>query len=87
MIVHIKVTPNASKNKILGFDEGVLKVRIRGVPEKGRVNQELIDFLAEIFEIAKSKIEILNGHTSKFKKVKIEGVIPHIPHPAPQGAE
>jgi uncharacterized protein (TIGR00251 family) len=78
MIVHIKVTPNASKNKILGFDEGVLKVRIRGVPEKGRVNQELIDFLAEIFEIAKSKIEILNGHTSKFKKVKIEGVIPKI---------
>lgn len=74
MIIQIKVTPNASKNQILGFDEGILKVRIRAVPEKGRVNEELIDFLSEILGIAKSKIEILSGQTSRLKRLKIEGV-------------
>jgi len=69
----IKVTPNAKENRIVGYEEGVLRVRIRGVPEKGRVNEELIAFLAEVFDIAKSQIEIISGHTARLKRVKIQG--------------
>jgi uncharacterized protein (TIGR00251 family) len=68
------VTPNAAKNQIIGFEEGVLRVRIRGVPEKGRVNEELIAFLAQVLKIAKSRIQILSGHTSRIKRLKIEGL-------------
>ncbi len=74
IIIQIKVTPNASKNQLIGYQEGVLRVRIRGVPEKGRVNEELIEFLADILGIAKSQIEILSGHTSRLKRLKIEGI-------------
>lgn len=74
LIVQIKVTPNASKNKIIGFNEGILCVRIRGVPEKGRVNEELINFLADTLNIAKSRISIVSGHTSRLKRLKIEGL-------------
>lgn len=74
IILQIKVTPNASKNQIIGFEEKVLKVRIRGVPEKGRVNEELIEFLAETLGIAKSNIKILSGDTSRLKRLKIEGI-------------
>lgn len=74
LIVQIKVTPNAAKNQILGFKEGILSVRVRGVPEKGRVNEELIDFLADTLNIAKSRITILSGHTSRLKRLKIEGL-------------
>ena len=72
--MQIKVTPNASRNQILGYKEGILCVRIRGVPEKGRVNEELIAFLAETLGVAKSQIEILGGHTSRLKRLKIEGI-------------
>jgi len=74
MILHVKITPNASKNEIVGWEGELLRLRIRGVPEKGRVNEELIAFLAKYLKIAKSHIEIVSGHTSRLKKVKIEGI-------------
>jgi len=70
----VKVTPNAAKNQIIGFEEGILRIRVRGVPEKGRVNEELIEFLAKTLGIAKSRIEILTGHTGRLKRLKIEGL-------------
>ncbi len=70
----LKVTPNASKNQIIGWEGDLLRVRIKGVPEKGRVNEELIDFLAETLEIAKSDIEIESGHTSRIKRLRIDGL-------------
>lgn len=74
IILQIKVTPNAAKNQITGWEGEVLRLRIKGVPEKGRVNEELIEFLAETLDIAKSNIQILSGHTSRIKRVKIEGI-------------
>ncbi len=74
LTIQIKVTPNASKNQIIGFTDGILKVRIRGVPEKGLVNKELIKFLAEVLGVAKSQIELLSGETSRLKRLKIEGI-------------
>lgn len=73
IILQIKVTPNASKNEILGFEGEVLRVKIKGVPEKGKVNKELIKFLAKEFQVAQSEIQILSGKTSRNKKIKIEG--------------
>lgn len=69
----VKVTPNASQNQIVGWEGETLKVRIRGVPEKGRVNEELVDFLSEEFGVPKSAIEIASGHTSRLKRLKIAG--------------
>ncbi len=72
MILQIKVTPNAKENQIIGQEEGILRVRIKGVPEKGRVNEELISFLSETFKVPKSQIQILSGHTSRLKRVRID---------------
>lgn len=69
----VKVTPNASQNQIVGWEGDTLKVRVRGVPEKGKVNEELIEFLAEEFGVPKSAIEIASGHTSRMKRLKIAG--------------
>ncbi len=72
--LQIKVTPNASKNEIVGWEEGILRLRIKGVPEKGRVNEKLIAFLAKELGIAKSQITLMSGHTSRTKRLQIQGV-------------
>ncbi|HEY5260325.1 MAG TPA: DUF167 domain-containing protein [Rhabdochlamydiaceae bacterium] len=72
-MIQIKVTPNASKNQIVDWTEGVLRLRIKGVPEKGQVNEELIAFLAKQLGIAKSHIEMVSGTTSRIKRLKIAG--------------
>ena len=74
MILEVKVTPHASKNEILRWEENRLVVKIQGVPEKGKVNENLIDFLAKTLGIAKSQIEIIGGKTSRLKKLDIKGV-------------
>ncbi|MBU6382828.1 MAG: DUF167 domain-containing protein [Verrucomicrobia bacterium] len=71
MIITVKVTPNASKNEIVGWEGEVLRVRIKGVPEKGRVNEALIAFLAQEYKVAKSHITILSGHTARMKRIQI----------------
>lgn len=74
MNLSIKVIPNAPRNQIDGWQEKVLKVRIATVPEKGKANEELISFLAEVLGIAKSRIRLVLGGTSRIKRVDIEGL-------------
>lgn len=74
MILTVKVIPRARKNEIAGYENGVLKVRLQAVPEKGKANEELIDFLAEELELPKSSITLVRGQTSRIKHLKIEGL-------------
>lgn len=74
MILEVKITPNASRNEILRWEENRLVIKIQGVPEKGKVNENLIDFLAKKLKIAKSQIKIVAGQTSRLKKLNIQGV-------------
>lgn len=69
LICKIKVTPNSSKNEIIGWENDVLKVKIKAPPEKGKANKELIHFFSKIFDIPKSRIEILQGDSSRTKTI------------------
>jgi len=73
VIFRIKVQPGAAKNEIMGVQEDVLKVKINAPAVKGKANKALIDFLAEKLGMKKSEIEIMSGHTSKIKKIKVLG--------------
>lgn len=71
--IQVKIIPNASKNQIVGWQGEFLKIRIHAPPEKGAANEELIDFLSQELNISKKEISILSGHTSRIKKIKING--------------
>lgn len=70
----IKVTPNAGRNEITGFKQGVWQIKIGAPPDKGKANKELIDFLSELTRIKKSAILIIKGQTSRNKVIIIEGL-------------
>jgi len=69
----VRVQPGASKNEIVGVGEDALKIRINAPPVKGKANRALIDFLAGKLGVKKSEVEIISGHTSKIKKIKVLG--------------
>lgn len=69
----VKVTPKAAKNEIIGWEGELLKVRLNAAPEKGKANEALITLLSKKLKIAKSRIHILKGETSRQKLVEIEG--------------
>lgn len=76
MILEVKITPNASRNEILRWEGTRLVIKLQGVPEKGKMNENLIDFLAKNLKVAKSQIKIVAGQTSRLKKLNIQEISP-----------
>ncbi len=72
--ISVKVTPGSSRNEILGFTNGVWRIKIAAAPDKGKANKELIEFLSGYLDIRRDQIEILKGQTSHNKIISIEGV-------------
>ena len=70
-LLDLKVYPGAAANKIMGWNAGILKVRIKAPPEKGKANKELIRFLAKLLDIAPANIDLISGESSRNKRVRI----------------
>lgn len=71
IVIKVKIVPGSPKNKIVGVYNNALKIFITTPPVEGKANKKCIAYLAEYFDIAKSKIEIILGETSKNKLIKI----------------
>lgn len=76
LTIKISVTPKSDRNKITELtiiDQTTisLKAKIKGIPEKGRVNTELVKFLAKTFKTAPSNIQITGGLKSRHKTLVI----------------
>ena len=75
--ITIRVTPRAKRNEISGImDDGTIKIRITAPPVDGKANQALIKYLSDIFDIKRSQIEVVAGHTGRNKLIAIEGLSP-----------
>lgn len=76
IILHVLVQPKASENRIVGFQDDVLKVKVTAPPTGGKANQRLRKILAEALNLGQSNIEIIQGHTSRRKMLRIWNVSP-----------
>ncbi|EKE06642.1 MAG: hypothetical protein ACD_18C00311G0009 [uncultured bacterium] len=72
MRLNIKVIPKSSLNKVIKISETELKVKLTSPPVDGEANKKLIEILSKEYNVAKSKIRIVRGETSKSKIVEIE---------------
>ena len=69
----VKVVPRASKNQIAGVEGDAVKIRLNAPPVEGKANDALIEFLADMLDLSRSQIEIMTGHTSRHKVVRVRG--------------
>jgi uncharacterized protein (TIGR00251 family) len=72
-IVKIYLQTKASKNEIVGSYRDGIKVKVTAPPVEGKANDTLIRFLAKELGISPSSIEIVKGHHSREKTLKISG--------------
>lgn len=71
MKLNVLVIPNASRNEIVGWHDGALKIRLAAPPVDGKANDELVRFLAKQLDLAPSEIEIEHGQSGRRKRVLI----------------
>jgi uncharacterized protein (TIGR00251 family) len=70
----VKVIPKASRSEVVEWENEELKIRLAAVPEKGKANIELIRYLSEVLKLGKSKIQLIQGETSRHKRVCVNGM-------------
>ncbi len=70
----VQVQPRASRTRVVGEHDGRLKVQLAAPPVDGEANAALIEFLADTLECRKSAVTLLDGETSRKKRLRIEGV-------------
>ena len=75
LFINVKVQPRASHDELAEILGRALKIRIKSPPVDGKANQHLIKFMAHTFKVAKSRIELLSGHTSREKKLVIHNPV------------
>ena len=70
----LHVHPAAPKNEVVGFSDGVLRIRVAAPPFKDKANKELIAFLSQILGVSKSTLAIIKGRTSRNKVLAVYGL-------------
>jgi uncharacterized protein len=71
--VLVLVQPRASRTKAVGAHDGRLKISLAAPPVDGEANAALVEFLADALELRKADVEILDGETSRRKRLLLRG--------------
>ena len=74
IVIDIIVSPGAKEQKLKGYNpwRKRIELAICSPPEKGKANQEVLQFFEELLVIKKGHIKISKGRTSRSKSLLIE---------------
>jgi len=67
LILFVHVQPRASQAGIIGVYGEKLKVKITAAPVDGQANAQVLKLFSKIFGVAKSRIILRSGKTSRDK--------------------
>ncbi len=71
LLLRIRVQPRANRDELAGVQGGHLRVRITAPPVGGKANTHLCRFLGGQFRVAASAVTLLQGETSRDKRLRI----------------
>jgi uncharacterized protein (TIGR00251 family) len=69
-----RLTPRSSRDRILGREEGILRISLTAPPVDDQANQSLVRFLAKSLGVSASDVSIERGRTSRLKTVAVQGL-------------
>lgn len=70
----ILVQPRASRTRIVGVHDQLLKVQLAAPPVDGEANDALIRFLADRLGCGRGALSLVAGETSRRKRVRVLGM-------------
>ena len=73
-LLQIHAQPRASRNALVGMHGEALKIAVQAPPVDSAANEAIQELLAEIFGIAKSRVELRRGATARKKTFQLIGI-------------
>lgn len=69
--IDVKVFPRSGRSEVEGIRNGVIIVRLKSPPDKGKANEELIQVLSIYYGVGKGHVRIVSGRKTPRKRVLI----------------
>jgi uncharacterized protein (TIGR00251 family) len=77
-ILKLHIVPGARQTAVAGLHGDRLKVKVAAPPEKGRANQELLEFLARALKVHLKDVHLTSGATGRAKVVAVHDLSPDL---------
>ena len=71
--LRLKVTPSASRDAVVGWQEDVLRVHVRAPAQRGKANEAVLRLLAAALGVDRRRLRIVRGETSRQKVLSVDG--------------
>ena len=72
----VKLQPRASASEICAPQGDELKIKVTAPPVDAAANEALVELLAEKLDCARNRVELVRGHKSRHKVIKLHGFAP-----------
>ena len=72
----VKLQPRASANEVVGPLGAELRIKVTAPPVDAAANEALAELLAGRLDCARGRVELVRGHKSRHKIVKLHGFKP-----------
>lgn len=70
--IKLIVRPNSPVTSVCGTYMDRIKIKVAAVPEKGKANKELINFISDKIGVPKKNIKIISGERSVYKEINVK---------------
>jgi hypothetical protein len=70
----VLVQPRASRTRVVGEHDGMLKIQLAAPPVDGEANAALLEFLARRLGVPRRQVTLVSGDASRRKRVRVEGL-------------
>jgi uncharacterized protein (TIGR00251 family) len=74
VVLPVKAQPGAKKNELRGEQNGMLKVCVTQVAERGKANKAIVEMLAKSLKLRRSQIELIAGELQPVKKFLVRDI-------------
>jgi uncharacterized protein len=75
-LLSVKLQPRASANEISGPLGAELRIKVTAPPVEAAANEALVELLADRLGCGRGRVELVRGHHSRHKIVKLHGLRP-----------
>jgi uncharacterized protein len=76
VLLSVKLQPRASANEIGEALGNELRIKVTAPPVDAAANEALVKLLARQLDCPRNRVELVRGHTSRHKIVKLYGLSP-----------
>jgi uncharacterized protein (TIGR00251 family) len=72
LLLHMQ--PGAKLTKVVGIHDGRLKISLQAIAADNKANLALMSFLSHTLGISKDKLLLIQGQSSRQKRVRVFGI-------------